>query len=390
VRKFAIVPAVALVLSVTAFAQDPIPQLPPPQDPESRAEAPAPAPQTKFRSGTSMVALNVTVTDGRKLVTGLTQDHFEVYEDGVRQQVRFFEARSVPMDVILLLDTSSSMREKMPIVHEAARGFMRLLRQNDRGAVVAFNEKVTVLQELTSDTAAIERAIGSAEAKGSTALHNALYVALKQFGRPASGDGEIRRQAIAVLSDGEDTSSVVAFDDVVALARKTGVSIYPIALQSQFAALRAASDRRYFSESDHAMRTLAKETGAQRGELRLQGDRVDAHARLPRERPAVLLGVGPRDAHPREGDRRAGVLPDDGARPAGGLRLHRRGARGAVLDRVLAVEQPRRRPVPPDHRAGDGGSDVPAAGARRLHGRRLPRGRRWRGAATAVAVPLIR
>jgi len=263
VRKFAIVPAVALVLSVTAFAQDPIPQLPPPQDPESRAEAPAPAPQTKFRSGTSMVALNVTVTDGRKLVTGLTQDHFEVYEDGVRQQVRFFEARSVPMDVILLLDTSSSMREKMPIVHEAARGFMRLLRQNDRGAVVAFNEKVTVLQELTSDTAAIERAIGSAEAKGSTALHNALYVALKQFGRPASGDGEIRRQAIAVLSDGEDTSSVVAFDDVVALARKTGVSIYPIALQSQFAALRAASDRRYFSESDHAMRTLAKETGAQ-------------------------------------------------------------------------------------------------------------------------------
>jgi Ca-activated chloride channel family protein len=75
----------------------------------------------------------------------------------------------------------------------------------------------------------------------------------------------VRRQAIAVLSDGEDTSSLVSFDDVLALARRSGVGIYPIRLQSQFASLRANLDenRKYFSESAYSMKTLAQETGGQ-------------------------------------------------------------------------------------------------------------------------------
>ena len=69
----------------------------------------------------------------------------------------------------------------------------------------------------------------------------------------------------AVLSDGEDTSSLVSFDDVLELARKSGVSIYPIVLQSKYAANRIATQgqRRYFSESEYSMRALAQETGAQ-------------------------------------------------------------------------------------------------------------------------------
>ena len=68
-----------------------------------------------------------------------------------------------------------------------------------------------------------------------------------------------------MLSDGEDTSSLVSFDDVLELARKSGVSIYPIVLQSKYAATRVATQgqRRYFSESEYSMRTLAQETGAQ-------------------------------------------------------------------------------------------------------------------------------
>ena len=240
-------------LSLAVSGQTPVPQL---------ADSATAPPQTTFRSATSMVALNVTVTDGRKLITGLNREDFEVYEDGVQQQVRFFEARSVPMDVILLLDTSSSMRDKMTVVHDAARGFMKMLRPEDRGAVVAFSDKVSVLQELTSDAAAIEGAISATEARGATALHNAIYVALKEFGRGASASGEVRRQAIAVLSDGEDTSSLVTFDDVVKLARKTGVNIYTITLQSQFA-YRPVRDSGQFSQAQYSMRTLAKETGAQ-------------------------------------------------------------------------------------------------------------------------------
>jgi Ca-activated chloride channel family protein len=226
--------------------------------PPGRIQEPTPR---VFRSSASMVALNVTVTDGHKLITGLDRRDFAVYEDGVQQEVRFFESSNVPMDVILLLDTSSSMRDRMPVVHEAAKSFMRILRPGDRGAIVSFNDNVRVIQDLTSDATAIESAISSTVAAGATALHNAIYVSLKQFGQTAQSDGEVRRQAIAVLSDGDDTSSLISFDDVVLAARKVGVSVYTISLRSEFAALRQKGRPAYFS-SDYAMKTLARETGA--------------------------------------------------------------------------------------------------------------------------------
>ena len=133
-----------------------------------------------------MVAVNVTVLDGRKPVSGLSRGDFEVFEDGVQQQVQFFESRSVPLDVILLLDTSSSMGDKIEVVHEVARAFMKGLRPGDRGAVVTFADTVNVVQDLTSDLAAIESRHQWGTGKGATALRTAIYVALKQFGRSAS------------------------------------------------------------------------------------------------------------------------------------------------------------------------------------------------------------
>jgi Ca-activated chloride channel family protein len=198
-------------------------------------------------------------------VTGLKPTDFAVFEDGVKQDVRFFESSGVPVDLIVLLDTSSSMSDKMDAVHDAAIGFLKTLRESDRGAVVAFNDTVNVLQPLTTDHALLEKAIVSTRAHGATALNNALYIALKQFGQATRSDAAVRRQAIAVLSDGDDTSSLVSFDDVLTLARRTGVNIYTVGLQSRTSAQRIAADggHRYFSESDYAMRTLARETGAQ-------------------------------------------------------------------------------------------------------------------------------
>ena len=219
-----------------------------------------------FRSGANIVSLNITVTDpDSRFVRGLTVGDFSVYEDGLPQQIQFFESGNVPMDLIVLIDTSSSMLDKMDVVHEAAAGFLGGLRPGDRGAVVAFSDGVKVLQELTDDRPLLEAAVRSTQAKGATSLHNALYVSLKQFGRSARQNGDVRRQAIAVLSDGEDTSSLISFEDVLAVARKSGVTIYTIALQSKYAASRlvASGQRRYFSESEYSMKTLAQETGAQ-------------------------------------------------------------------------------------------------------------------------------
>ena len=224
------------------------------------------APVPLFRSSTNLVPLNVTVTDSSKqFVKGLKAGDFSVFEDGAQQSVQFFEATETPTDLIVLIDTSSSMSDKMDVVHEAAIGFLKTMKAGDRGAVVAFADGVDVIQPLTGNYQLLEQGVRRTNAHGATSLHNAIYIALKQFGRSAQQDGDVRRQAIAVLSDGEDTSSLVSFEDVMELARKSGVSIYPIVLQSRTAAARAVTEgqRRFFSEAEYSMRTLAQETGAQ-------------------------------------------------------------------------------------------------------------------------------
>jgi Ca-activated chloride channel family protein len=252
VRVAAAVAATLVLTSGSAFAQTAAP----PQAPQSPV----------FRSGSALVALNVSVQDpGAKYVAGLQPADFAVYEDGVKQDVQFFESTAVPVDLVVLIDTSSSMSDKMDLVHESATGFLKTLRAGDRGAVVSFSDSVTILQPLTSDHALLEKAVRGTVAHGSTALNNAVYISLKEFGRAARQEGDPRRQAIVLLSDGEDTSSLVSFDDVLALARRMGVNIYTVALQSKYGAQQFAQQggRRYFSEADYAMKALARETGAQ-------------------------------------------------------------------------------------------------------------------------------
>ena len=262
-KRVAFLPLLVIfTLSVVSAQQQPTAPPAPQQSVPTEATAPAPV----FRSGASLVPLNVTVTDSTKqFVKGLTASDFSIFEDGVAQDVKFFEATETPTDLIVLIDTSSSMSDKMDVVHEAAVGFLKSMKQGDRGAVVAFADGVDIIQSLTEDRHLLEQGIRRTRARGATSLHNAIYISLKQFGRGAKQEGDVRRQAIAVLSDGEDTSSLVGFDDVLELARKSGVSIYPIVLQSRYAASRAtgAGQRRFYSEAEYSMRTLAQETGAQ-------------------------------------------------------------------------------------------------------------------------------
>jgi Ca-activated chloride channel family protein len=240
--------AVILAVSASARAQDiaPVSGLPP---------------LPVFRSTASLVSLNVTVQDkSAKYVAGLQPTDFAVYEDGVKQEVRFFESTSVPLDLIVLIDTSSSMADKIAIVHDAAAGFLSTLRDVDRGAVVAFADRVSILQPLTSDREALGRAVRSTTARGKTALNTAIYIALKQFGSRIRAAGPPRRQAIVLLSDGADTASMVSLDDVLQTARRSGVSVYTVSLQTGMPDARTQVEN---EDSDRALRSLARETGAQ-------------------------------------------------------------------------------------------------------------------------------
>jgi Ca-activated chloride channel homolog len=217
------------------------------------------AQQPAFRSAIDVVSMNVTVTDSsNKYITDLTEKDFEIYEDGVKQELTLFNRSNLPVALSLLIDTSSSMEDRMVTAQDAAIGFVRKLRPTDLGEVIGFDSRAEVLQKFTSNTAELEQAIRKTVAGGSTSLNNAVYISLKGLKKiPIRQEDEIRRQAIILLSDGEDTSSLVTFDDVLDLARRSETAIYAIGLMEE----TAGGQSKGFREATYALRQLANDTG---------------------------------------------------------------------------------------------------------------------------------
>ncbi len=216
-----------------------------------------------FRAAIDLVALNVVVTDGQqKLVHGLVSNNFTVLEDGVPQDVSFFAAAEVPLDLSILLDASASMTDKMRTAQEAAVGFAMRLHSSDRIAVVTIRDTVKTVHALDADLDGAVSAIRQTTPGGGTALYNALYMSMREMSTQRRGNGEVRRQAIAVLTDGDDTSSLVNFDDVMDVAKRSGIAIYTITLKSGASKSIDPGAKRPMSDSDFAMKALALETGA--------------------------------------------------------------------------------------------------------------------------------
>ena len=218
-----------------------------------------------FRSTIELVALNVVVTDLRQqLVGGLSSSDFVVLEEGVRQDVSFFAASDVALDLAILLDTSASMNDKMGIMQRAALGFANTLRPGDRAMIVDIKDATKVIHPLGAGPNGIAAAIKSTRASGGTGLYNGLYMTLKELMKARTAGGDMRRQAIVVLSDGDDTTSLLSFDDVMEVAKQAGIATYTITLRSpELTSLEQSRKPRYFSESEFSMKLLAQETGGQ-------------------------------------------------------------------------------------------------------------------------------
>lgn len=215
------------------------------------------AQQPSFRAGVDIVSLNVTVTDATShYITDLEEGDFLVFEDGIKQNVTFFSRRQSPIALSLLLDSSASMEEHLPVLQMAATNFVHRLKSNDIAQVIDFDSRVEIRQGFTGNQAELDAAISQLSAGGSTSLHNAIYIALKELRKVrAVNEEDVRRQALIVFSDGEDTSSLVSFDEVLDLAKRSETSIYTIALRG------ADVQAKGFREAEFVMRTLAQETG---------------------------------------------------------------------------------------------------------------------------------
>jgi Ca-activated chloride channel family protein len=211
-------------------------------------------PGLTFGSDVGLVRLDVTVvsSDGR-FVTDLKEGDFELVEDGKPQAVSTFLREELPVSLVLLVDSSISVADRLPLAQAATERFVASLRPGDEVRLVAFNERVDILQDFTADKDALRAAVARISAGGATALYNALYSTLR--GRaPEWADGRLRRRVIVLLSDGEDTASLVWEEQVVELVRRREATVHVVAL-------RAESDAS--NRSARILRLLSAESGGE-------------------------------------------------------------------------------------------------------------------------------
>ena len=216
-------------------------------------------PQQVFRGGTDIVQLNVTVADASQhFVGGLERDDFQVFEDGVLQDVSLFVSDRQPLAMSILIDSSTSMDSKIAVAQEAAVGFAKRLGEHDLAEVIEFNSHERKLLDFTHDRAALDARHSTDEGRRlDVAVQRDLRRAPRSAHTRASLPGDVWRQAIVVLSDGEDTTSLKTYDDVLDEAKRAQAVIYAIGLRSKEDTL----PRHGFSEGDFVMRSFAQETG---------------------------------------------------------------------------------------------------------------------------------
>jgi Ca-activated chloride channel homolog len=210
--------------------------------------------QQVFRASTDLVLLSVSAARGSQTSVGLDRADFRIFEDGRPQDIAVFERDPRPIALSILMDASSSMEPKLGIAQDAAIEFCRRLKPDDIAQFVAFNVTSEVRQPFTNDVALLEKAIRGTRLANQTSLYTAMYVALTDLQAvKALPDGMPRRKALILVSDGEDTSSLLPYDEVVERAKRTDVTVFAIAFRP--------SQSTGFSEYNYALRAMAQTTG---------------------------------------------------------------------------------------------------------------------------------
>ncbi len=200
-------------------------------------------------------------------IEGLKKEEFDIYEDGVRQNLQFFSyakgEEADPLSVVLLIDVSGSVKDKLAFERKAALEFLEgTLRKNkDLASVVEFHEEIRLLQDFTYDLGRLAAAIEDTRAGGGTKLYDALFLAADELLR-----NEVGRRVAVVVSDGDDTLSEYPKKEAIRVAQEQDVVIYGIGVQSA-----------RFGSDFGALKDFAKDTG---------GLFVNSESRLDRIREA--------------------------------------------------------------------------------------------------------
>jgi Ca-activated chloride channel family protein len=171
------------------------------------------------------VALDVLVTDQNgRFVSGLRPNDFRVLEQGVRQELSFFTADRTPVTIVVLLDSSASVRSDMLSIQKAAHRFIKKLASGDRARIGFFHDQVVFGPRFTDDMAEHSAMINQMRPQRSTHLYDALTQSFERLERVSE------RKALLVFSDGEDQGSRTSMQGALEAARQSDVSVYAVGI----------------------------------------------------------------------------------------------------------------------------------------------------------------
>jgi Ca-activated chloride channel homolog len=245
--------AIALAASTTAAAQQP----------------------GLFKSGSGViVSVFATVTDAdRRLVPGLELGEFEILDNEKPQPITVFDNKIQPITVIVMLDTSLSMTNSLPLLRSASEQFLIRLLPADKARVGAFNDKIEFSSRFTNNRDELVSDLKDLDYGNGTRLWDAVGACLDEL------KGVEGRKVILVFTDGDDTASKAGLGAVTDRARDEDVMVYAIGLESEF----FDGQRMIRSRPDRGLRRIAEETGGGYFELKKTAELAPTFTRVAQE-----------------------------------------------------------------------------------------------------------
>ena len=203
-----------------------------------------------IRKDVDEVLLHATVVDDKQhIVTNLDRTAFAVFEDGKPQNIISFYNEDIPVSMGIVIDNSGSMREKRTKVNQAALNLVRSSNPQDEVFVVNFNDEYYLDQDFTNDLLKLKEALEKIDARGGTALYEAVVASAEHLKR----DARLERKVLFVVTDGEDNASRETLEQAVKqLQEENGPSVYAIGV---------LGDEEHPKRARHALEIIAQRTG---------------------------------------------------------------------------------------------------------------------------------
>jgi Ca-activated chloride channel homolog len=231
----------------------------PPDQPQADQEG------FKIKTEVNMVSVPVTVhrTEGG-FYKGLSQDNFQVLEDGVKQEIVFFTQEALPTRIALVLDVSGSVQPEWGTIKYATKRFVENLKPDDLFSVTSFNTEIRLKMDWGRKTDKVDAVLGSIYCKDNTKLWDAIWVVCNDLFK-----GIKEKKALIIMSDGMDNESAVSYDEALAAAVRSEAAIYVVSKTEAVRQMYLANKPSYYNgippeafvQADLALRKLSYETG---------------------------------------------------------------------------------------------------------------------------------